>query len=271
MKAIKLLFIIIFAISFSCTDKNNPLISSNDGIVIQGYLVADKPVNDIKITKPAPYTDQDAQTPISDADVIISRNREQYKLIANSEKKGYYYYPNDDLMVTAGDTFKLHVSYNNTISTAETIVPGKPKITFASRDTLWLYSSYYDNHSDSCQVTFKWETPGYSKAHYITFLDNTYSSHYSFSNTWELENSSFDDFWTMQSKTYNNLLFFNSKEGPLDFSVYNVNEEYLSFITSTQIIDNKLQEIKSNVHNGYGIFTALNSDSYTIYLKKANE
>ena len=258
------IFVLFLLLFLACADVKNPVAPDVFDIVIQGYLYAYKPVRDIKITTPAQPGKPETQYPINDARVILSKNGLDYNLSLSPGDSGYYSYSGQELTVQPGDSFELKVLYNGKTAHAITLVPNTPKITLVSRDTLWADRETVV--SDSNKITVKWESPDNSNAYFFTDI----KPHSRF--PWDDFESpsnihrhvSFEEKW--KSHEYTITVYKSTFGGEYLFIIYQINREYVDFLMNDVYIDGKRKKPFSNIENGYGIFTAFNSDSCLFYV-----
>ncbi|MBN2411490.1 DUF4249 family protein [candidate division KSB1 bacterium] len=262
----KYLILLISGVFICCSDGDNPIIPDTDEIVIQGYLYANKPVTHIKITTLALYDKPQTQKPINNALVSLNKNGLDYDLSLSPGDSGYYTYAGGDLTVLLGDSFRLNVTYNGKTASATTVVPGAPEFTFISSDTLW-HQPYYKFLSDSNRITFKWTIPDTLYSKLILNIRPEFKSRWEYTITQTSRGYQYVDAdWNHNKLVLNYYRFY--EEGSYKVLLTRINKEYYYFLNNMEIVNGKKPDYYSNVLNGYGIFTAFNSDSCRIYFKK---
>jgi len=262
----KYYLLLIFGLFICCADEKNPVTPVTDEIVVQGYLYANKPVQDIKITTLALFDKPQTQKPINNALVTLNKNGLDYNLSLSPGDSGYYSYAGGDLTVLPGDSFRLNVTYNGKTASATTVVPGAPEFTFISNDTLW-HQPYYKFMSDSNRITFKWAIPDTNYSQLIMDIRPEFESRWEYTITQTSRGYQyFDADWSHNELVLNFNRFY--EEGFYKVLLTRINQEYYYFLQNMEIINGRKPDYYSNVHNGYGIFTAVNSDSCRIYFKK---
>jgi len=118
----------------ACSFDEEPLPTNQ--VVVEAFLYAHEPVDDIHLYTTIPITGDSAIfPPINDALIKLTRGDESYSLVSTGSD-GQYQYPGSDLDVTEGDVFELSIRYNQQVITATTIVPPKPQNVKINYDTV---------------------------------------------------------------------------------------------------------------------------------------
>ena len=101
----------------SCTETSN----TEPKFVVEAYIFAGEPINDIRIKEQISIGQPDSlESIISNADVLLIKNDQTYSL---DFENGNYKYLGNDLIVAPGDKFTLEVTVGDRTASAETIVP----------------------------------------------------------------------------------------------------------------------------------------------------
>jgi len=265
-----ILYVLLFGIlSISCDDENLNDIASNQ-FVVEGFLYANEPIDDIRIKSTFPLADEeDTSVPINDATVTIIKNAERFSLISSGDD-GYYHYPADDITVETGDVFNLEVVYNGITATAETRVPTPTRGLSLSEDSIKVPRLVLSEGREVIQ-----EKIG-------SFLRGS-----SIEATWDNEE---EDLYFMVVESIKDtidpifpgpvldaLAGFRFVSEPTDMSsstflggtlvsfgtysvrVYHINEEYAALYENRTQDSRDLNEPPSNVQNALGVFSAFNS------------
>ena len=269
------------AIAAGCSDKLT-FKPEHHLVVVQAYLYAGQPVEDVLVTSTLGLGSTDTVSPpIVDAQVQLVKDELCYLLQPKWGKKGYYHYTGDcpecpvgELTVEEGDEFILEVLYYDKVATATTVVPAPPAGVGISSDTLFVSPDSYPGTGEfspggpfledpNTALTVNWEDDRNS-IYYVT-LEHRYKfaepivPDYPFSKTPELASAPFtgDNFpigWI-------NITHY----GDYRLQIYKLNREYLEMYLSRNQDSRDLNEPLTNVDNGLGIFTALNST--TVYFR----
>lgn len=261
-----LLFAMIFTL-LSCeeTDVSEFL----DKPVVESYLYAEGSPT-VKISKLIPFksdmilsdTDLD-QLKIGITDLTTGQ---KYSLQA----KGGGTYQNADLIVQAGNTYQLSFPYNGMEISATTLVPEKPvnftlsatSISIAERGVAPGGSASPEMPSP---VVLNWENK--DQSYYLVYVKNVESVKEAINSK---ENKS-DDFFRNQP-TNSDHYQLNPQSfkfyGMHRVILYKIQPEYVIFFQNNSTSSISITEIKANVENGFGIFTAVNSLSVYLYVGK---
>ena len=251
----------------ACSD--NPVsTTSEDLLVVQAFLYAGQPVQDVQLTRALPLGSLDTiAPPVSDATVELVRRGVRYAPVP-SDSAGYYHYAGTDLIVTVGDTFRLEIASDADLITAETVVPPPPIAVSISAPTLEVPvfgqgpgRGGFDPTASSLEVAW---SNAEQQLHYVVVETRGDTS---------LSEPIFPEggrrrvrrFRFVSLPTVDNIHAINL--GSLEFlgehvaAVYRINEEY------AQLYDNRVQDSRdlneppTNIVGGLGVFSAFTSDS----------
>lgn len=265
--------IAIVGILQGCSDDSD-LVMSQEMIVVQAYLYAHEPVNDIRLTRTLPLdveTDTEPE-PVNDADIRLIKEEMHFALDASPGDSGYYHYPGDDLVVRAGELFTLQVEHEGQLLQAQTIVPEAPEGVTISRT-----STYIPNMEDiflgeidmnDLIVSVNWNN--YDEALYFVTIENIENNPLSISD---------EDGFLRGGNMRRRMVFRPTRMdefriSPMQFEyygkhlvkVYHVNQEYADLFDSQEQDSRTLNEPLTNIQNGLGIFSAFHSNTDSIFL-----
>jgi len=263
-------YLIIMVLIVSCTKED---ISTNDDItdvpVVQSYLDPGNSVI-VKLTKMLPFVEggnTGVQT-IDSAMVYIHHNGNDYLLLPINNSRGEYESLDTNLLITPNDTYKIHFDYNGYEVSAMTVIPEKPV------DASLSTSVYFvdPNASGPGSVTqdpiiVSWNNP--DNSFYIVvveYLETIYDPinenlpEDQFDKYREVSTDPINDN-TVNLTTRQQLLFF----GRYRVILYKINEEYVNLYENISQSTLNMTEPLTNINNGLGIFTGINSD--TLFLK----
>ena len=263
----------------SCEDENLNLLAF-DQFVVEGFLFAGEPVDDIRLKTVFPLTDEeDTSEPINDADVVLSRGSEQFALVP-SGSDGLYHYPGDDLQVSTGEVFQLEISYNGITATAETQVPTPTQGLSLSQDSIIVPTLPLSQGRDAVveaigsflqesSVTASWDNPD-GEQFYMVVENVTEATDPIFPQ--QVLDALEDLRFVSEPTDADNLTFLGGSLitfGTYSVSVFHVNEEYAALFDNRTQDSRDLNEPPSNVVNALGIFSAFNSQ--TAFFEVARE
>ena len=259
------LAISLAACALSACDSTSTEPTTTDLVVVEAFLFAGEPIDDIRLTETILLSDTIDAPPINDAQVVLVKNGLSYSLIATGDS-GYYEYPGNDLAVEAGDSFGIEITYLGAVATGETVVPNAPVGVGIDRDTLWVPEFGIGmggggfNREDS-QLAASWQNPN-QLLHYVVIesLEDGAESiipdgFRKFSGRFRL----------VAEPTKNDYHFIDMRAlrdlGRHVARVYRVNGEYAQLYENRTQDSRDLNEPPSNIHGGLGVFSAFNSDS----------
>ena len=271
-KIIMLNILIVVLIFTGCTE-DSPLTPEVDQIVIQGFLYADEPVTNIRLTKTLSLGSQDTiAPPINDADVYLIKNDQaQYKLQATVGDSGFYHYEGDELVVNEGDFFNIKVDYFGRTATGSTEVPSAPENVKLSNTTLYIPELGYGFQMDSTrhEINVSWDKE--SSAMYYILMENVDTNPKAIETGARFKGGSGRFISAPVNLNKFKIRFMNvTHYGKYCLKVYRVNQEYADLYISRQQDSRDLNEPLTNIENGLGVFSAFNS-SKEIYFNVVEE
>lgn len=269
----KILLFIISILIFSACDTTTT--EPSNKFVIEAFLYANEPVNDIYIKTTFPITEvDDISTPISDAEVVLYKNNTAYALIP-SDSAGYYHYPNTDLTVETGDIFQLKVTHEGTTATAETIVPTPTEGLQVTPDTMFFptiglgpVSDSIRNYLGSLRMTATWDNL-LEDYYYLTIetVSDTIKPIFSI-----FIANALSRFKYVSEPTNGNSLSVNgisfTSLGTHRIKVYHINQEYVDLYLNQEQDSRDLNEPPSNINNALGVFSAFNSQEFLMEVER---
>jgi len=251
------------ALMAGCGD-DNPVASSQELLVVTGYLYAGEPVIEVTVAVTLPLdADSMAAPAVNDARVSLVRDGTRYDLELAPGDSGLYRYAGDDLVPAAGDRIELQVERGGLRVTATTDVPPPPRRVAASAtyleveaDTLFMPGFGRFNDDDGEALTVSWEVE--DGAYYMVTVESVEADADSVESLFPRPAGSFgsqvmrDGSTAIQARS---ILFYGLHE----VRVYRANEEYAELSAFRVQNLNDLAEPPTNIENGLGIFTAFNS------------
>jgi hypothetical protein len=248
---------VLLTIIFGCTE-DLPLIPDSNLVVVQAYLYAGEPVQNIRLTSTlAIDADTSKAPPIDDAEVVLIKDGQWFKLAASPGDSGYYHYAGNDLIVQTDDLFRIEITYNDELISAETSVPEAP-VNLALSDNVLHVPDYFDP-SQIGEITLSWTNE--NEVLYFVVIDNLED------NPQEIEtgrpSSSAKRLISQPISRDSFPINFRSvtHRGKHRVKLYRINQEYADLYQSREQDSRDLNEPLTNIVNGLGIFSAFNSDS----------
>ena len=204
--------------------------------------------------------------------IVISEDGEVYPLFYLGENGKY---GNSDLIIEADKVYKLEVLYNGKTVSAETYIPLQPQSLWLS-DTLIekeKITSFVDlqNQTVNDPIELNWESE--SGAFYFVNVKNIEEDPEPVNELFSggagnfqrpdfLTEPSTNNFYTIDA--FRDLTHY----GTYQVTVFRVNPEYVALYEDNTSGSGSLNEIRTNVQNGFGIFTGVNSKIVFFEVKK---
>jgi hypothetical protein len=240
--------------------------------VIEAYLYAHEPVDDIHIYSSVPITGDTVIYPaITDASVSLSRGEDVY-LLESSIEPGYYVYPGVDLDVSEGETWSLKIVWNGLEFYAATVVPPKPVGVKMNYDTVEIPPIVPGVIKElaKIQLNITWENP--EDQLYFAVIENIEpldQLEYIIPEQFQPVRKAF---LIIAEPTRASLQNFNVSSliylGTHIAKVYRVNQEYADLYSSRSQDSRDLNEPPSNIVGALGIFSAFSGDSVVFEVKR---
>jgi len=263
-----LAFVLIILESCSYNDER---IIDTDIAVVESYLLPYQAIN-VKLSKLYLYT-EDGETEdeefISDALVTIITDTGSY-LLSYDESIQKYIGEDNNLIAVPDTDYSLEINYNDVILTSSTTVPLKPDSVKLSEEVLVIESGHLGPGQNEGAITVSWLRPDNQSQYQviIEYLDEEYDPIFDF-----MESDAYDNFRILSTPpitgdTYNinqrQLIFY----GNYQIIIQSINEEYADLYEDIGQSTQNLTQPLTNIENGFGIFTGVNSD--TVQLRVSN-
>ena len=261
MKKIVLLGMIAVAVNFMGCEESSPLLPETDNVVVQAYLYTNEAVTDIHLSTTYAITSEDTTgVPINNAMVSLEKAGLLYQLVSTPGGEGYYHYPGNDLNVNIGDNFKIIVDYDNEIITGETIIPDAPLNVNISTENYVISTDFFASRFDTSTVRVRWDLEN-EDTYYFVIIENT-ETNLAFIN--ERFGDLFNRFRSFRSRPiqdneYVIRRFDLTYKGNYEVRVYKVNQEYADLYVFGLQDSRNLNEPKTNIKNGLGVFAGFTS------------
>ncbi len=106
--------------------------------VVEAYLYVDRDISKINISSMISFgEDSTGGEKITDAQVLLGRSKEEWRYMHDDAIPGTYYLDECPVLVP-GDTFRLMVTLDDEILTAETVIPETPATVAMSSSTVYI-------------------------------------------------------------------------------------------------------------------------------------
>lgn len=269
MKSYKLLWAAL-ALCTACTQATT-IIEFEPAIVVQGYLYAGQKVKGIELSALIPFGADSSIIPDWDqAAVEIIHEAESFPLSQRTSGSGVFDEQSETLSILEGETYLLQINYQDEVLSASTTVPSKPSSLQLSENVMERTQIDFSQgpgggagqiQSDPLEVS--WDNP-LGDFYFLLvenvennpdpiFLNTPFERNFSFIN--EPTQGAID---IIQPRL---IEFFGTHQVVL----FRVDEDYANLYENREQDSRSLNEPFSNIENGLGIFTAVNSD--TLYFE----
>ena len=232
--------------------------------VVEAYLYAGHPIK-VKLYQQKSLTDTAKYgAAITGQQLLISDGSQQIQL--TESVKGTYTYTDSSFLV-AGRTYTLKFNYQSRQVSAKTVMPFKPTNFATQRDSAYYAHTSTPSVQADTLNKFTWDNPD-SLNHVLVFNN--------------IDDSFFPVNGGFVRNGASNIFSINTERKPVYYVVNNnfpyyghyqvvllrVNQEYIDLMKSNALGSNSqnLLNIPTNVTNGLGIFTAMQSDTLKFYL-----
>lgn len=263
MKKSILLGLFVTAAAFIACEDSSPLLPESDLVVVQAYLYANEAVTDIQLTTTYAITSEDTTgVPINDAIVSLEKNGQVYQLVSSTGSVGYYHYPGNDLDVNIGDNFKINVNYNNEVITGETIIPAPPENVDISSQSYVISTDFFPGRFDTSSVRITWDQES-EDTYYFVIVENIEPDLVYIDDRFGDIFNRFRSFRSIpsQGNQYFIRRFDLTYRGKHEVRVYRVNQEYADLYAFGLQDSRNLNEPKTNIKNGLGVFAGFSSSA----------
>ena len=257
----KNIIFILFIIILSACEKINLKEADYDMPVIEAYLFPGKKV-ELIITRQLVFESNDSvEASLGGLEVKISDGEQWYIM----ENNGDSLYSNPNLKIVEDSTYFLEFEYNNLKVTASTTVPCKPIGTTISNTVFETFSM---------EDFSPWERPEFPDPETISWV-NPEEDYYML-----ITESIEDTLIQVNSSNIGPARLYRSEPvqtetievNPRDFQYYgrhylilcHLNREYAGLYEQIQATSLDIKSPPSNIENGLGIFTAVNTDTIIV-------
>lgn len=270
MKGILNILIVFFIVIYmnGCTE-SSPLISNEDLVVVWGFVYANKPITDIKLTRTLPLdADSSSEFPtINDAEVAVIVNEDRFECSLAEGSNGFYQYLGSDLNISSGDQISIEIDWQGQSITGESTVPRSPAGLELESNIMEIpnfsdWQSLLDwRYSETREVVVTWENESEEDWFYVVLknLEQNPTPIDISANFSEVMREII--FPPVQDNSYRIRLPLIEYLGLHEIRVYRVNREYVDLYESRDQDTRDLNEPLTNIQGGLGVFSAFNSST----------
>lgn len=239
-----------------------------DNPVVESYLYADESPT-VRISKLIPFTSDmvlsDMDVNKLSVDITDVTSGKKYALTST----GNGAYSNSALTISVGKTYQLSFPYNGQVVTATTVAPGKPQnmTLSASNISIAQRGSTVNGGMPEMPDPIEMNWTNDDGSFYFVYVKNVESVKVPI----DTRNPNGKDFFRNQPISSNSYEL-NPRSfqfyGQHRIILYKIEPEYVLFFQENSSSSLSISEIKANVVNGLGIFTAVSSVSAYLYVGK---
>ena len=261
-----IVLLLLSIILFAC-EEDTVQIELEDQVVVEAFMHAEQPLDSIQLFKVTAYTSDEVAETIDDALVSLQIDGTAYDLLALGSE-GYYELP--DIVISAGQVLELNFEFADQIVSASTSIPEKPLgLTLSAEEiSLTKIEDFTDiqNSSFPDPVEISWDAV--AEQYYFLSIENIETNPEQVNELFDFGDSTNVQISTRPDITGN--YFMDTRREISQFGTYrivlfSVNPEYAALFEEVSNESTSLGEPPTNIINGKGIFTGINSD--TTYLE----
>ncbi|MCE1197956.1 MAG: DUF4249 domain-containing protein, partial [Marinilabiliales bacterium] len=175
-------------------------------------------------------------------------------------------YQNSDLIVKAGSSYQLSFPYNGMTVTATTVAPAEPQGLTLSENTISIgQSAGFGGGEMPSMINVSWSNK--DSSYYFIYVKNVEVVKEAINTRTEAGKDFFRNTPTNMDQYEINPRSFQYY-GQHRIILYRIRPEYVLFFQDNSSSSLSITEIRANIQNGFGIFTAINSASAYLYVGK---
>lgn len=261
---------ILFVLSACEEETALPVI---DELTVEAFLYAGETLDTITFGKVIPFDTLEAtEAPNDLLPIVRTGDGENYELFYLGENGKY---GNPDLFLEVGESYALEVNYNGQTITAETSIPDAPKEVTLTDNSVEMtqindFTDIFNQEPpDPIQVDWNNDDGGW----YFVQVQNIEEDPEPINQLFIDEDIDFERPTFVTEPTSDPFYLINvfrdiTHFGTYEVTVFRVNAEYVALYEDNTESSGSLNEIRTNVQNGFGIFTGVNSTSILFEVRK---
>ncbi len=228
-----------------------------DQAVVEAFLHAGRAAL-VSINQQCVYEREDTTfvQPVGGLDVILSDLTDGSHELLREDSVGYY---GSDRIIAEGHSYRIDFEYAGKSVWATTTVPERP-VNFRANAESLLHTERFSDDTIR-YVTYTWDNPA----------ETFHLQHIRHMESWT---TPIYNYYGPRTKTYtpsvDTTFQVNSREfdyyGRHYVVLFRVNQEYVDLYYSNSSNSQNMTNPPTNVNNGYGIFTGINSDTLILKL-----
>ena len=257
-----LLFIMILLAS--CSKELNTPITPDNVPVVESYLYAGDSTITVKVTKILPFSDDTIEA----TQYITGLHLQINGTDLTETGSGIYTLNLGEKYIQPGESYTLKFVYASDTISSTTVIPGKPLNYSISSTYMYTYRNSSSGNgmpsAPPADLTLSWDNA--DESYYYVLIQYMESSRDYINSQSKLldlsDTTSISPMNTSETRLgTQNLNFF----GNYRIILLKVNNEFADLYSQTSVNSNNITNPVSLIHNGYGVFTGMASD--TVYLQ----
>jgi hypothetical protein len=234
-----------------------------DTPVVESYLTPGEAAT-VKLSRLIRFTEDGFtdSTYIDSAAVSVGFNGTDYLLSPVDTAPGLYVCLDSNLVILPENSYKLSFIHDGVSVTSETTVPEKPQnLSLSAIYYYWDPDGILEDYLDPLYVYWD-NTDGSYYQIVVEYMDETYNPINEY-----MDPNNYDSFRKTSTSPINTDTYTLAPRRQLSFwgnyrlIIYKVNKEYVDLYESMSQSSMSITEPPSNIDNGLGIFTGINSDT----------
>jgi hypothetical protein len=236
--------------------------------VVESYLAANGGMQ-VQVFKQLVFTEEDTNVHYLNALEILLHDGNQWKTLEFQDSGKY---TNNDVVLHEGNTYKLKFEYNDKLVEAETIIPSKPDSFAISSSSIEAFSFGAHKPGEGFErpdpVELTWNNP--NNEYHMIVVENIED---------DPELISSDDNHPPRAFRNAPVQGDNAQLEPMVFTyygthrviLYKLNSEYAALYEQLGNSSLDIVAPPTNIENGLGIFTGINSDTLLIEVVESSK
>lgn len=265
--------LVAFGLFIFASCQEETILPTIDELTVQAFLHAEQPLDTIYFGKVIPLDSLEAEAaPDGLLPLIKTEDGQSFPLYFLGEAGKY---GNPDIFVETNKTYSLELEYNGQLITAETWVPTAPQDPILS-DTIIeraKISSFEDLQNQTIPEPIQVDWTAEAGAWYFVQVRNIEQNPEPVNELFSTEGGGFQGPDFLSEPSTNPFYLIDvfrdvSHYGQYEVIIHRVNPEYVALYEDNTSSSGSLNEIRTNVQNGFGIFTGVSSTSVFFEVKK---
>jgi hypothetical protein len=256
-----LLFLTSITLLLISCEKVEQQKSDSDKVVVEGYLIADQKIK-LNISKEIAYNSGDtAELPIEGLQIVLANDEQSEQMIEDSA--GIYI--SNIFVARSNQNYSIEFVYHGTTIKAKTSIPEKPSNFKTSKNSINIVSftpgtGAPPSFPDPIELTWS----NLDSRYYLIVVENIETDPTPIFDTTRYELKMKFRNKPVQTNVFDLDMRSFNYYGSHRVILFNLNPEYASLYEDNGNSSLNLTTPPSNIENGLGIFTGINSDTLSV-------